>query len=249
MNACMKCSLCSCCCVLVLVAIAIPVFIFAVLPGLAQKSMDQTAFALANSTMLPCDNFNSQPYRSELINTVSVKSVSPLSLTMEPVLTTLTTYVCEKDGSITGGYSCANPVPAELGTFTPPSAILKKGDNSIMQHMTLAVTNQTTVMTGFIFPILMGHKARLTLEAKDASVKMLGMLTIHKLNLKKDLTCSLLGGGLPPNPVTSKEYCPDSKSVTGIEMTCVEAGDHTADHNSTTEEVRTSDDSVTIVHL
>lgn len=222
MKPCAKCMLCSCCCGIVFIGIAIPVFIFAVLPGMTQTNLDKTAMALTNSTLLACDNFNSAPYQAELINEIEIHSDSPVSVTLEPASMTLTGYMCFGAGGVQPEFACKAPVPVELGTFTMASAKLKKGDNKVVSTATLAVSNRTTVQVGFMFGILTNHSLRLTIEAKDVSVKVLDMITVSKLDLKKDMTCKMLGKGTPPNPVTSREYCDKgSGQVVGVEMECV----------------------------
>lgn len=210
---------------------------------MAQTGLDSTSFMLTNATLLPCDNFNSQPFQAELINTVMIKSASPFGVSLEPSLQTLTAYMCVGPfGATTPGYDCKNPQPVELGTFTPAEKTqVNHGDNKIVQTGTVAVRNVSTLETGFIFALLLGQplgkKARLTLTSKDVTIKVLGMFTVHKLDLKKDVTCRMLGNtSLSADP--SSKYCKNpGHDVTGLSMVC-EAGIHPV--NGTSEEVSTS---------
>jgi len=243
-----------CCFTVVLIGVMVPVTIFAIMPQMAQGNLDSAGVLLNNVTMLPCDNFaiGAVP-EVEVINDVTFKSSAPLSAVLHEYQMTLTTYVCQgKPGtSPLAGYTCKNPTPLRLGTFTQPEVNLASGSTNVKNTVSLKVTAPpSAMMSSFIFPILIGtlpnQTTRLIMSSDNVAVSVLGIKIGH-LKLHKDLVCKMLEGGNPPspiapNPVTSSKYCVNSTAgqVTGIMMSCKESG--ASDYAAIEERAITSKD-------
>jgi len=183
MNPAAKCCL-GCLCVSVLVlAVLVPVGIFVIAPKMAQGNLNSAHLSIPNATLLPCTTSF-----VESIITMDLDNDAPVGATLHAFNTTLSTYMCPGN---TGGNECAmeNTTEVVLGSYMSPAATLKHGTNQIQQTVSMQVGDVSTLLTGFVLPLVMDKKVLLVVTAHDVSMSILG-IHVGKLSLRKELTCT-----------------------------------------------------------
>mmetsp|Transcript_24373 Transcript_24373/g.56173 ORF Transcript_24373/g.56173 Transcript_24373/m.56173 type:complete len:242 (+) Transcript_24373:58-783(+) len=185
-------------------------------PVFAQYQLRTSHLTFANSTLLPCGNFAKPPYRVQIINDAVYTLPGMLGATMHAYNASLSTFICDDAAPAS---ECEYPTMVKLGSLIVPEAQLNSGHTTVLSTVTLDVTDSQSLMKGFIMPQLTGLRVMLHMDAEDVSVSV-SFVKIGGLHVRKVLTCHYIG--LPPNPVTSSEYCPPDQvgEVIGISVEC-----------------------------
>jgi len=217
----------------------VPVSILVIMPKVAQHAVDVSPVAFTNSTLLPCDNFNSAPYMAEVKNDMQIDMLgSPLGADLELNEVKLSAYMCpDGAGGEQAGTMCKEPHLVELGTFQAPSQGLSVGENQVKQVVSVDVTNHTTLLSGFIFPLALDPNSSqtMTVEASDVTVKILG-IPVTKLSFSKSVKCK--STQYTTLPVQADMCSGRGGAVSALSMTCFEDETSSSLSSSVLQQVR-----------
>merc|ERR1712194_479511 len=188
---------------------------------------------MGNSTVLTCTTSY-----AELINTASLHSSAPFSVTVHGYTATLSTFACAGG---TGGSTCDNPKEAAMGSYAAPGFQVNKGtgDTPINQDASMNISDVNILAGAFTFPLLANVSVPLVVSSDDIAVSVFGIKT-GNLKLRQGLMCTLIAqDGEPPNP----KLCDggDAGGI-GVIMTCT----HGLDKNFTTGVDKTFADAIVI---
>merc|ERR1719375_1144894 len=169
-----QCCLWACGGALAIALIMPPIAIFVITPVIAQKIMYGTEIALPNSTIYPCSNLNSW-----MMNSVKIHVPGPFGASLKPYETIVSTTVCiDKDGGVTPGTQCSNPVVKRMGTYKAPVMNLQSGHNVQEFPVSLNFADSTFVTSGFLLPMYFNSSLVTELTIESKSIDMVASLKI-----------------------------------------------------------------------